>query len=229
MSARQNLTPALGIHVLTPLYDLALAAFTRERRWRGALVVQVAPRPGERILDIGCGTGTLARALKQAAPDAVVIGLDPDPRVLVRARAKAAARGLSIEYHDGFFDQASADAHGPFDTIVTSLVLHQVPLETKRAILAQARAALRQGGAIHIADYGLQRDRLMRILFRNGVQRLDGISDTAPNARGGLPELMIETGFEGVRETRVFRTPSGSISLYRGLVLEAASHTGGTQ
>jgi SAM-dependent methyltransferase len=155
MSARQNFTPALGIHALTPLYDLALAAFTRERRWRGALVVQVAPRPGERILDIGCGTGTLARALKQAAPDAVVIGLDPDPRVLVRARAKAAALGLSIEYHDGFFDQASADAHGPFDTIVTSLVLHQVPLETKRAILAQARAALRPGGAIHIADYGL--------------------------------------------------------------------------
>jgi ubiquinone/menaquinone biosynthesis C-methylase UbiE len=159
MSGRQTFTPALGHHALTPLYALALAAFTRERRWRGALVAQVAPRAGSRILDIGCGTGTLTRSLKQAAPDAVVIGLGPDPRVLVRARAKAAAHSLGIDYHEGFFDRAFSEAYGPFNAIVTSLVLHQVPLDAKRAILAQARKALASGGAIHIADYGLQRDR----------------------------------------------------------------------
>ena len=55
-------TPALGFRALTPLYDLAISGFTREGRWRPSLVRRVAPRPHERIVDVGCGTGTLTHA-----------------------------------------------------------------------------------------------------------------------------------------------------------------------
>ena len=77
-------------------------------------------------------------------------------------------------------------------------------------------AALPAGGELHIADYGLQRTRLMRAAF-SIVQRVDGYEDTQPNADGVLPILMQEAGFARVEETRVIPTVTGSISLYRAI------------
>jgi hypothetical protein len=89
-----------------------------------------------------------------------------------------------------------------------------VPLAEKRAGLAAMRAALVSGGELHVGDYGLQRTRLMRRLFRI-VQEGDGYENTEPNAQGVLPVLMREVGFANVAETAVIPTPTGSISLYR--------------
>ncbi len=188
MTARPDFTPALGLSALTPLYDAAIAVFTREGRWRGELLAQVAPRDGARIVDVGCGTGTFTRALKCAAPGAEVIGVDPDPQVLARARGRA--EGLGIDYVEGFFDAEFVAAHGPFAAVTSTLVLHQVPLDGKAAILRSAFDALAPGGRLHIADYGIQPSALMRFLFRNTVQRIDGREDTGANARGVLPGLM---------------------------------------
>ena len=215
MTARPDYTPALGLRVLTPFYDAAIAAFTRERSWRPRLVAQIAPQTGMRIVDIGCGTGTFTRALKRAEPGAEVIGVDPDPQVLAKARTKAAAEGLQVTYVEGSFDEGFAGAQKPFTAVTTSLVLHQVPLAGKAAILRAAFAALAPGGRLHIADYGIQSSPLMRFLFRNTVQRLDGFEDTEHNARGVLPELMREAGFDPVEETVSFATPSGAITLFR--------------
>jgi len=215
MTARPDYTPALGLRVLTPFYDAAIAAFTRERTWRKRLVQQIAPQTGMRIVDIGCGTGTLTRALKQAAPAAEVIGVDPDAQVLEKARALATAEGLEITYVEGFFDDDFVAAHGPFAAVTSSLVLHQVPLAGKAAILRSAFKSLSSGGRLHIADYGVQPGRLMRFAFRNTVQRIDGIQDTEHNARGVLPELMREAGFDPVEEMASIPTPSGAITLFR--------------
>lgn len=72
------------------------------------------------------------------------------------------------------------------------------------------------GGELHLADYGLQSGRLMRMLFRATVQRLDGVADTQPNADGVLPALMREAGLRLERE-RIIATPTGSISIFLGL------------
>ena len=210
-----NYTPALGLRLLTPFYDAAIATFTRERTWRARLVQQIAPRPGMRIVDIGCGTGTLTRALMQVAPGAGVIGVDPDAQVLGKARALASAEGLAITYVEGFFDDGFIAAHGPFAAVTSSLVLHQVPLEGKAAILRSAFRSLEPGGRLHVADYGVQPGRLMRFAFRNTVQRIDGVEDTEHNARGVLPDLMREAGFDAVEETASIPTPSGTITLFR--------------
>ncbi len=77
MTGEVPFAPALGHAALTPLYDAAISLMTCEGRWRRALLQQVAPRDGETILDVGCGTGTFALMLKRAAPNARVIGLDP--------------------------------------------------------------------------------------------------------------------------------------------------------
>lgn len=209
----RDFTPALGHASLTPLYDAAIALMTRERRWRAALLRQVAPQDGETILDVGCGTGSFPLLLKRAAPGAQVIGLDPDTDVLVRAVAKAKREGVAIEFKEGYARDAADVLPLPADKIVSSLVFHQVPMSEKRAGLAAMAAALRPGGQLHIADYGLQRTPLMRALFTQ-IQRLDGKDNTTPNARGVLAELMREAGFDAVEEREVIPTPTGSISLY---------------
>lgn len=102
---------------------------------------------------------------------------------------------------------------GVADTVVSSLVFHQLPMEEKRRSLAASWRTLKPGGALHIADYGRQRGA-MRTLFRI-VQSLDGYENTQPNADGVLPDPIAEAGFIDVREVHVLPTPTGSISFYR--------------
>ena len=214
MTVDTEFTPALGDHRLTPFYDLAIALLTREGVWRRRLVTQIAPTSSDRILDVGCGTGSLAILLKQRAPDIDIIGLDPDPVVLARARRKAYKRGFTIDWRNGFLSDDIVEQSRPISKVVSSLVFHQTPLEEKQQMLAKMHALLEPGGSLHIADYGLQRSKLMRILFRRTVQAIDGIEDTQANADGVLPELMETAGFADVTETEIIPTLTGSISLY---------------
>lgn len=207
-------TPALGIRMLTPLYDAAIGALTREKTWRAAMVREVAPVSEDCILDIGCGTASLLLALARAEPRASYLGIDPDAEVLARATAKAKAAGAAIAFVQGFAaDDILPQGWRP-TKIVSSLVLHQVPLTEKRRILEVALDMLIPGGGFHLADYGAQDEAFMRILFRNTVQRLDGIADTQPNADGILPRLMADAGFVGIDERARVRTSTGMIRLY---------------
>jgi ubiquinone/menaquinone biosynthesis C-methylase UbiE len=212
MSNDATFTPAAGRPEWTPFYDFAIALLTRERIWRSALLRQVAPTSEDRILDVGCGTGTFALMLKRAAVKCEVVGIDPDADVLTRARGKAVKARAEIIFRQGFARDAGAEP-AAFSKIVSSLVFHQVPMAEKRAGFAAIWRGLKAGGVLHVADYGLQRTPFMRAAFRQ-VQRLDGFDNTEPNARGVLPELMTEAGFSEVRETHVIRTLTGSISLY---------------
>jgi len=209
-------TPAAGHHWLTPLYDVGVAALTRELRWRTALIEQVRPGANDVIVDVGCGTGSLLVRMGKIAPSARLVGIDPDPAVLARAHRRIGEAGLSVELHIGFARQVAELLEGIKPTKITSsLVFHQVPMKEKIDALATMHSALEPGGELHIADYGQQRTRLMRTLFRLVIQNLDGRENTEPNARGVLPELMRQAGFRHVEETAVITTISGSISLYR--------------
>ncbi len=214
MTSPQKFTPALGYSWLTPLYDTTISLLTREKTWRRRLLREIAPQPGQRLLDVGCGTGSLAVMLAQAQPLAEIHALDPDPSVLARARRKSLAAETRISWHEGFLDEDFLKAQAPFDTVVSSLVLHQVALEGKQNIISAMTRALAPAGKLVIADYGHQRTRAMRLAFRATVQALDGVADTQPNADGVLPLLMNSASFGGVQERAVFATLTGSISIY---------------
>ncbi|MCH8249826.1 MAG: class I SAM-dependent methyltransferase [Proteobacteria bacterium] len=215
MNAEKTFTPALGYAFLTPLYDFAIAAVTRENLWRDRLVATINPTATDRILDVGCGTGSLAIRLKLAAPGAEVIGIDPDPEVIAIARKKSARAGVGIDWRNGFLTSEICKDIGTVSKIVSSLVFHQTALDEKRNILAAMRTLLQPGGTLTIADYGQQRTRLMRFLFRRTVQTIDGIADTQPNADGILPRLIEASGFRDISELEVVPTATGSISIYR--------------
>jgi SAM-dependent methyltransferase len=102
-----------------------------------------APQPGERVLDVGCGTGNAA--LLAAERGAVVVGVDPAPRLLDVARARAAAAGRQIEFFAG--DAAAPPVPAAsFDAVVS--VFAAVFAPDPDAALAGMLGALTPGGRI---------------------------------------------------------------------------------
>lgn len=211
---RARYIPALRFDALTRFFDPIVRMTTRERTFKQRLVEQVAPRSGQRILDVGCGTATLAINLKLTCPGAEIVGVDGDPKVLELARAKIRSAGLSIELHEGMaWDLPSED--DSLDHVVSSLVFHHLDRDSKLRTLRAAHRALREGGQLHIADWGRAHGLGMRLAFV-AVQLLDGFETTNDSVAGLLPSLISQAGFRVVEETTRMRTPLGSISLYRG-------------
>lgn len=213
MAETGSFTPLLGTSTLSPFYDAAIGLATREGRWRGRLLAQINPKPDDRILDVGCGTGTLALMLKRRAPLATVFGLDPDAQALQIARRKAARSDAGIEFLHGFINDGLIKPLRPLNKIVISLVLHQTPVKEKLRILNTCRHVLGPDGEVHIADYGEQRG-LMRLAFRATVQALDGVEDTEPHAQGQFPAIMREAGLKTLTETSRTHTPTGQITCW---------------
>jgi len=87
-----------------PIYD----PYAKLLGWdavRSTLLKQMDLAPGQRVLDIGCATGTLLVLVKQLHPDVAAVGLDPDPKALARAARKALRAGVKVHFNRGFSDR----------------------------------------------------------------------------------------------------------------------------
>lgn len=205
--------PALGFRWLTPWYDSVVGVTTRERTFKQALLDQAGLAPGQEVLDLACGTGTLALWAQQRVPSLRIAGLDADAQMLARARAKAAAAGFNIAFDEGW-STSLPFPEGRFDRVLSSLFFHHLDRGSKTRSLAQAFLVLKPGGELHVADWGRAANPLMRLAYF-GIQLLDGFENTADNVKGLLPEMMRDAGFTSVAETRRFSTMWGTLSLYR--------------
>lgn len=96
MKPKQRYIPALHWTVLTHFYDPLLRWGMQEDHFKLCLVRQANIQPGQHVLDLGCGTATLTIMLKQAHPDAFVIGLDGDPPVLTIGQEKVDRAGVDL-------------------------------------------------------------------------------------------------------------------------------------
>ena len=213
----ENYIPALSYDWLTPFYDTVVRLTTREKAFKKALVEHVNVKNEQRALDLACGTGTLTNLLKVSAPEAEIIGIDGDPRILGLAKEKARKAGLDIQFNEGMsFDLPYADCS--FERVVSSLFFHHLTRENKLKTLREVKRVLKPGGELHIADWGSPANLLMKLMSRF-VQLLDGFETTADNFNGLLPrlitELIKEAGFESVEETKSYNTFFGTIRLYK--------------
>jgi len=129
---------------------------TREQTWKpetyqtnarfvsdlgGTILGWLAPQPGERILDLGCGDGALTK--KIAASGAAIIGVDSSPDLLEKARAD----GLTVQEADG---QALEFSH-EFDAVFSNAALHW--MLQPRAVIDGVRRALKSGGRF-VGEFG---------------------------------------------------------------------------
>jgi len=201
--------PALGYDLLTPLYDTVIQLTLREREVKQALVDQARIPPGATVVDLGCGTGTLALLVKQTHPDAHVIGIDVDPKILGIARGKIERAGVEVELRQGTIQEVEL-APGSVDRVLTSLVLHHLTREEKLAALAAAHAALRPGGELHVVDFGPPHNLLMSIVSAP-FRFFDGHARTDDNFSGHLPEVVRSAGFRDVTERAARMTAFGSL------------------
>ena len=208
----RDFVPALGSNWLTPLYD-AVAWLLGERTIKRDLIRQAAIAPGHDVLDLGCGTGTLALLVKEAHPDAHVSAVDIDPRILAIARAKIAAAGVDIRLVEG---SATAPPlpDASFDRALSTLMLHHLTTPQKREALAAVRRLLRAGGELHVADWGKPQNALMRLAALS-FRWFDGDETTGANLRGELPALIAAAGFCDVAETEHRMTPLGTLTYLR--------------
>ena len=186
----------------------------RERAFKRDLIALANVAAGHRVLDLGSGTGTLAILLKATVPDADIVGLDLDPRILGIAKAKAERAGVSIEWAEGSV-AAPPFAAQSFDRILSSLVFHHLTDAEKEQALAAARRLLRPGGSLHIADFAKPHNAYTRVaaaLFRY----FDGFERTAANLEGRIPEMMRSAGFTCVVEDRPWTTAFGTLGFVSG-------------
>jgi ubiquinone/menaquinone biosynthesis C-methylase UbiE len=163
------------------------------------------------VVDVGCGTGTLAIAL--ATDGADVVGVDGDAEVLALARAKPGAD--AVQWRKGLataLPLASASA----DRVVMSLLLHHLDAGAKRAALAEAVRVLRPGGRLHVADWGRPRDALTRV-GAWALTRVDGPEGLREHLAGGVPALLADAGFAAVGVHDRLRTTWGSLELLSAL------------
>ena len=210
---RADFIPALRYGALTALYDPLLRWTMRESLFKDQLIRQARIQTGSRVLDLGCGTGTLTLRLKRQHPDAEVVGLDADPRALRIAEAKAAAASIPIAFDQGMaFALPYAD--NTFDRVLSSLHFHHLTHEDKARTAREAKRVLQPLGELHVADWGKARNGAMRAAFL-AVQLLDGFETTTENVRGALPHVFAAAGFEDVRESAQYVTLFGTLALYQ--------------
>lgn len=207
--------PPLRFHFLTRFYDAVVRWTTREAVFKHALLEQLGRAPGERLLDVGCGTATLSVELARRFPEAHVTGLDADDAALAIARTKTANARVQLDFERAFADRMPF-APESFDTAVSSLFFHHLPFDTKRRVLAEILRVLKPGGSLHVADWGKPANLALRVAFLL-VQALDGLETTRDSVTGVLPEMMSQAGFIDVRHTRDIATPLGTMALYRAV------------
>ena len=116
-------------------------------------------QPGEQVLDVGCGTGTLAiEVARRVGRAGRVAGVDPGAQQIARARAKAARRNLPVEFQVGVIEQLPFP-NQTFDVVFSTLMMHHLPKSLKRQGLAEIARVLKPGGRLVIADFTRKQDR----------------------------------------------------------------------
>ncbi|MGW7610565.1 class I SAM-dependent methyltransferase [Streptomyces sp. NPDC054766] len=162
-----------GVTIGAPrTYELCGAFCFAGRRNRAfsRLAALSGAETGDRVLDVGCGTGYLTRRMAAAVgPEGTVTGVDPSPSVLAYARRRnRAGQGAACTYREGVAEALDLP-DGSFDTVVTSLMLHHLPEELRPAALQEMWRVLRPGGRLLVVEFRPPRSAVGRHLVHGGL------------------------------------------------------------
>jgi ubiquinone/menaquinone biosynthesis C-methylase UbiE len=193
-------------------YDWLAAVYClgREGKMRGRTLDVAGVAAGERVLDVCCGTGTLALAAKgRVGVTGSVNGIDASEQMVARARSKAARRGLPVT-----FEIASAQSlpfpEATFDVAICSLALHHLPDDARAGAIVEMRRVLKPGGRVLIVEFARARGAWallhpLALLHHRKAQILDAAATLMEQA--GLEGVVSgPLGFAGLGYARAHRT-----------------------
>lgn len=208
--------PAAGHDWLLPLYDPLQKLLGADAALR-QLIEQASLEPGHRLLDIGCGTGSLAVLVGRLCPGAEIVGLDPDPKALARARRKARRAGVAATFDEGYSEELPyPDAS--FHRVLSSFMIHHLGPEEKVKTMLEVRRVLAPGGSLHVLDFGGSGPRRDGLIAR----LLHGHEHVHDAFEGGLPALMTGAGLMDAREVGHRSTLFGRVAFCSASVPEAS-------
>lgn len=193
---RREFLPAAGRDVFLPLYD-PMVSFMGAARAREELIKQANIQPNQRVLDLGCGTGTLVVLLKRKYPAAEIVGVDPDPKALQRAQKKVRRAEVAVQLDEGFADELRYEA-GTFDRVLSSFMLHHLEEPEREMTLREVLRVLKPAGTFHLLDFAGGEDKAPGCLGRlvNSHARLED------NSQQRILQLMRRAGFTNAEKVK---------------------------
>lgn len=181
------------------LYDAVVNIMTlgQARRLRTMTVDQALLKPGEKVLDVGCGTGGVTIPAKlRVGKTGEVAGIDPAPEMIAAARRKANRAGLEIDFRVGVIESLPFP-DGTIDVVTSSLMMHHLPEHLRVKGLAEIRRVLKPSGRLLIAEMMRPSGSALKRFFNtlvlhHGRSIQFGLED--------LPELLKRAGFDDIRK-----------------------------
>jgi len=175
-------------------YDILAAVFFggRRRRFFTRLVAESGAHPGDRVLDVGCGTGYLTRMMAETvAPGGTARGVDPSGEAITQARRLA--HRANCTFSDGIAEALDAP-DDTYDVVVSSLMIHHLPEAQRPRAIGEMFRVLRPRGSLLIAEFRPPASRIGRRL----VSALTGHNAMAENRVDLLDPMIREAGFEHI-------------------------------
>ncbi len=183
-------------------YDLLLWLLTRGREaaFREKMLRPARLQPGETVLDIGCGTGTLTIAAKrQVGPTGVVCGVDASPEMIARAEKKARRLGVDVSFKKAFAQSLPFPATH-FDVVLTTVMLHHLPNKARREMGKEIRRIVKPGGRALAVDFTRTRPSGKGIFDRLHRRHGDIDSEEMVDVLRSAGMRIAESGAVGMRD-----------------------------
>src|SRR3990167_455067 len=205
MNRKEHIQP-LTVGFLTPFYDSIIKLFDFYKFYQ-KIASQIPKDRKTHILDVGTGTANLAIVIKKRSPNAEILGIDPDEKILKIAKSKIKKEKLDIKFVKAFAQKLPFKKQS-FDYVVSSFAIHHIPSHLKNQAFSEMYRVLRSGGTILIIDIGEPKNLLAKIA--GTIFSL--VEAAGPNLLGFITESLKESGFGDVEE---IESKFGLVSFYR--------------